>query len=104
MTHTNGSDHFSIWWQAYPRKVGKKVAAAEHARIIAKGEATAEQLLTSLHAYVSSKPAKQDWCHPITWLHQGRWSDEPPKSVTDAAAEWFLKQQEGNEDEPGRSN
>jgi len=74
-------DDFEAFWRAYPRKVGK--LAAERAYGKARKLATAEELLAGVARY--RKPSYADWCHPTTWLNQGRWLDEPG---TAAPAPW----------------
>lgn len=64
---------FETWWDLYPRKVGKK--AAERKYRIARQDVDAETLVLGLQSYLATKPADQAWCHPATWLHQGRWED-----------------------------
>ena len=86
---TNDHDDFDSWWQGYPAKVGKKAAAAEYRRIIKRGEATAEQLAVGVTRYIASKPAERAWCHPLTWLRQGRWADEGHRSRLEMAQEWL---------------
>lgn len=73
---------FEAFWKAYPRKVGKLAAAKAYA--VARKQATAEQLLAGIALYRQTKPAYADWCHPMTWLNQGRWLDE----VASAPASW----------------
>lgn len=69
---------FEQFWQAYPRKVGKKAALkAWHA---AKDKPDLLRILSALAAAKQSP----DWTkengkfipHPATWLNQGRWDDE----------------------------
>jgi hypothetical protein len=31
--------------------------------------------LDGIAQYMKTKPAYADWCHPRTWLSQGRWLD-----------------------------
>lgn len=39
--------------------------------------ATDAEILAGVEQYKKSKPAYADYCHPATWLNQGRWMDEP---------------------------
>lgn len=66
---------FERFWAAFPRKVGK--LAAQRAWMKAVQFATLEEILAGVERYKAMKPAYADWCHPATWLHQGRWMDEP---------------------------
>lgn len=79
---TSYADDFAEFWSRYPRRVGKLAAktAYEKAR---KSGVTQAELLAGLERYITTKPAWQDWCHPRTWLVQGRWLDEVevPKPV-----------------------
>jgi hypothetical protein len=65
---------FDVWWLRYPRKVGKFAAAVAYRK--ARTQATPAELLAGLDRYLRDKPAFADWCHPVTWLRQGRWLDE----------------------------
>lgn len=66
---------FAVFWQAYPRKVGKLAAEKSFASAIESGVVLAE-LLEGVRRYVASKPTYQDYCYPATWLNEGRWADE----------------------------
>ena len=68
------TEDFAAWWQRYPRKVGK--LAAEKAYAKARQTVSADVLLEGVQRYCACKPAWQDYCHPRTWLCQGRWTDE----------------------------
>jgi hypothetical protein len=76
-------DEFKQFWDAYPRHVGK--LAAEKAYAKARHLATAAEILAGVARYKHDKPAYADWCHPRTWLSQGRWMDEvtPSSAPTD---------------------
>lgn len=65
---------FAAFWAAYPRKVGK--IAAEKAYRKALKLAGHDELMDGVARYLKSKPPYADWCHPATWLNQGRWMDE----------------------------
>jgi len=71
---------FEEFWAAYPRRVVK--LAAQKAYTTARKTATQEQLLLGIEAYKRTKPAYAYWCHPKTWLTQGRWMDEPETATT----------------------
>jgi hypothetical protein len=68
------NQEFEAWWKIYPEKTGKKYAAKCFKT--ARKEASIEQLLAGLQTYISTKPPERAWCHPSTWLNQGRWADE----------------------------
>jgi hypothetical protein len=70
---------FEQFWRSFPRKVGKLAAEKEYQR--ARKRATADEILAGIQVYLVTKPAYADWCHPKTWLSQGRWLDEAPASM-----------------------
>ena len=71
------SADFERFWQAYPRKVGKQAAR----RAFARADVSLQRLLEALE----QQKADPQWQrengryipHPVTWLNQGRWEDEP---------------------------
>lgn len=65
---------FDEFWEAYPNKVGKKHVQkqfVEALKII-----SFEKLMDGLRLY-KNKTDDRPWCNPATWLHQGRWDDQP---------------------------
>ena len=82
------AEDFQAFWAHYPRKTGKLDAekAYRNARILA----THEDLMAGIDRYIQGKPDYADYCHPGTWLRQGRWLDEygsePKKLVNDKTA------------------
>lgn len=65
---------FDAFWQLYPRKVGRLVAAKAFAAAVNRGNKPAD-ILTALAAYpFNANPQYQP--HPTTWLREGRWLDE----------------------------
>ena len=68
-------DDFNEFWAAFPRKTAKLKAAVayERARLIA----THEEIMAGVAVYRKMRPSYADWCHPATFLNQGRWMDEP---------------------------
>lgn len=66
---------FETWWEGYPHKVGKKAAEAKFRQAIKV--ATLEELAAGVQRYKRTKPDGCPWCNPATWLHQGRWQDQP---------------------------
>lgn len=82
------ADQFETFWRAYPRRIGKVAARKEFEKAIRL--TTLPVMLAAIAAYQRHKPAWQDFCHPRTWLHQGRWDDEwttptPARNYADAA-------------------
>ena len=70
---------FEEWWKAYPKRVGRIAAKAAYTKA-RKGGVPSEVLLDGIAAYRRMKPSYADWCHPTTWLNQGRWMDEPAEA------------------------
>ena len=65
---------FDDFWAAYPRRVGKLAAMKAWQRAILID--SAENIIAGIAPYKANKPEYADWCHPSTWLNQGRWLDE----------------------------
>lgn len=67
---------FDLFWEAYPRKVGKQAAA----KAFAKVKVPVDKLIAAVEAQKRSKDWQKDGGqyipHPTTWLNQGRWEDE----------------------------
>lgn len=80
---------FDTFWKAYPRKVGKLAAQKAYRR--ARSLASPGELLAGVEAYIAHKPAYADFCHPATWLNQGRWMDDygAPAAAPSAPIDWF---------------
>jgi len=74
----NYIDHFGDFWKAVPKKIGKKKAYNIYKSVVTKGEATEEQLVAAMQVYAASVDGGDPkyFCHPVTWLNQGRWEDE----------------------------
>jgi uncharacterized protein YdaU (DUF1376 family) len=78
-----GEVAFGIFWEAYPRKVGKPKALTAYAAALARGAAPAE-ILAGLQAHV---PCDQ-WQdltkvpHPTTWLNRDGWNDQVVAKAT----------------------
>ncbi len=70
----NEMTDFDQFWLAFPRRVGKLAAMKAYAR--ARKLATAADIIAGVDRYIASKPEYADFCHPATWLNQGRWMDE----------------------------
>ena len=73
------AERFEKFWNAYPKKVGKKAAekAFEKAKV---SESLLQTMLSSIEkAKMSSQWQKDNGQYipnPTTWLNQGRWMDE----------------------------
>ena len=78
--HDRVAERFERWWSEYPRKVGKDAAWREWLK-----RSPADDLTDQMIAVVRRQRASAQWRenngkfipHPRTWLHQGRWQDEP---------------------------
>lgn len=72
------SDRFDEFWDAYPRKVGKKKARAKFAAAI-KAAGDAQRVIDGALRLAADPnlPDKQFIPHPTTWLERGGWDDEP---------------------------
>ncbi|MBM4322852.1 MAG: hypothetical protein FJ115_04750 [Deltaproteobacteria bacterium] len=76
------NDLFDIFWEAYPKKVGKKEARESWGKIKITRELL-EKMLNTIKKFTGS----DQWIaeggrfipHPATWLNQGRWDDEVTK-------------------------
>jgi len=70
---------FEKFWQAYPKKVGKKAAEAAWKRCRPNKELQERILIAVVKAKVTEQWAKEGGRYipnPATWLNQGRWEDE----------------------------
>jgi hypothetical protein len=69
---------FVEFWAVCPRMVAKAAAFRKYQDAIRKG-ITSTTLLDGMRAYAASVRGKdpQFIVHPATWLHQGRWDDQP---------------------------
>lgn len=82
------NEEFAAFWAVYPRRVAK--LAAQKAFIRARRQATLIEIVEGVQRYIHSKPSYADWCHPSTWLNQGRWLDEyDSPAVRRSASDWF---------------
>jgi hypothetical protein len=70
---------FDIWWDQYPKKIAKKAARKVYGRIISKGEASSEELLTGAMRYAAAQTGKDPRYvkGPDGWLNGARWTDKP---------------------------
>lgn len=74
---------FSVWWSKCPRQIGKLAAQRVYRNVIMRQLATPEELLQGLLRYRRNKPDEQAYCHPTTWLNQGRWLDKEADEVNE---------------------
>lgn len=68
---------FEVWWNLYPRKVGK--IAARRAWIRQRLDLVADEVIGHLAEQVERQyknTPKKYIPHPTTYLNQGRWEDE----------------------------
>jgi len=84
--HTKPADvhqeRFGRFWSAYPRKVGKDAAWREWQK-----RSPSEALTAEILGALAVQSVTPQWLrdggqfvpHPRTWLHQGRWQDEPER-------------------------
>lgn len=80
------SKAFLVWWEAYPRKVGKQKAAQAWKRAGTRivndhdidGTLAAERLLEAARAFAKSDLGRDPvYCpHPASWLNAGRYDDD----------------------------
>lgn len=76
---------FDLFWQAYPKKVGKEAAR----KAFDKAKVPIETLLSAIERQKGGRQWQEDGGrfipNPATWLNQGRWEDEVLKrSETEA--------------------
>ena len=73
--------HFSEFWKAYPRRVGKDRAAKAWSKAVKriggdKSEAIA-RILEAATAFAQSPVGKGEFCpHPSSWLNAGQYDDD----------------------------
>jgi len=83
---------FERFWQAYPRKVGKKKAAGAFRRLKVDDSKLSLMLAALAQQAQSAQWLKDDGRfipHATTWLNQERWNDEDGPVATPSAAQWF---------------
>lgn len=85
---TDGNPLFTEFWNLYPRKVGKDAASRAFAKIKRPSEtmgAIRSALAWQVESEQWTKNAGQYIPNPATYLNQGRWADEPPRSTSPPA-------------------
>lgn len=81
---------FDEFWRAFPIKVGKQAARKSFKKAIRQTDI--QTILAAVEKYKRCKPDWQHFCHPTSWLNQGRWEDdwsEPFKQQTGGAPRSF---------------
>ena len=81
---TLADQRFEMFWDAYPKKVGKSAVLKAWNRLNPNGA-----LFAHMIAAVSTAKASDQWQrengryipNPLTWLNQGRWDDECPATA-----------------------
>lgn len=68
---------FNLFWELYPRKVGKKAARLAYSKAVSSNGSL--EILTGTKRLLADPnlPEPQFIPHPATWLNEGRWDDEP---------------------------
>lgn len=91
------SEHdFSVFWEKYPKKVGKEAARKTWAKIKNSAEVLVlcvEALAWQIESEQWKKDGGQFIPNPATYLNQQRWLDEKPPAVVETRAKappnWF---------------
>lgn len=64
---------FDQFWEAWPNKIGKPVAAKAFFRVWREADA----IVAGVERYKLDKPPDRPWLNPSTFLNQRRWEDDP---------------------------
>ena len=72
---------FDDFWKRYPKKVGRKKAEQEWDKAIKAGT-DPHQIMAGLDTSPCLKTNPKYIPNPATWLHQGRWDDEPEQPAS----------------------
>ena len=80
------SPSFDAFWEVYPRRAGKQAAKAKWEQLAKKG-VDLQAVLAGARRFAADPnlPETQFIPHPITWLNQGRWEDDPLPARESAA-------------------
>lgn len=70
------SNFREVFWETYPRKVGKQGAIRELERVKKRGNVPFDRIISAVKAYAATADP-QFTKHPQTWLSKGCWDDEP---------------------------
>ena len=80
-------DAFDVFWNAYPKKVGKEAARKAYAKVKVPNEVLLYAIALQKNSQQWKKDNGQYIPNPATWLNQGRWEDEvqdqAPKTFAD---------------------
>lgn len=71
-------NEFSIFWEAWPNKVGKPAAVKALASARKRGGLFGE-IMDGVRNYIRDRPPDRPWLNPATFLNQNRWEDQPAK-------------------------
>lgn len=85
-----GEVAFGLFWNTYPRKVGKPKALIAFAAALARA-ATAELIMAGLKRHLGCEQW-QDLTkvpHPTTWLNRDGWNDEVVSSPGGDSVDWW---------------
>ena len=69
-------EDFEVFWQAYPKKVGKQAAKKAFEKVTVPVESLVSAIKRQECSPQWSKDDGQYIPNPATWLNQGRWEDE----------------------------
>jgi hypothetical protein len=84
---------FDAWWAVFPtgRKKGRgKAHIAFCGVVLGRGvlKASGQELIDAAKAYAATKPNPRFVPLPTTWLHEGRWLDDPKEAPADDQLDW----------------
>jgi hypothetical protein len=71
---------FGLFWEKYPRKVGKPNAFTSWKRLRLEDQRAAYRTLLRRKDWLAEQKERGFCPHPSTWLNQRRWEDEEPVS------------------------
>tara|TARA_R110002012_G_scaffold62291_1_gene164003 strand:- start:1483 stop:2121 length:639 start_codon:yes stop_codon:yes gene_type:complete len=78
--NTGGGDvMFDLFWDAYPRKVGKKTARAKFLKLSEDNQSTAISMINRYKIYAQMYGT--DFLHPSTYINQERFLDDDLAAV-----------------------
>lgn len=78
---------FQQFWQVFPRRTAKLAAMKAWDKAVRLD--TPENIIAGVERYKRNKPDYADWCHPATFLNQGRWMDEDDAPVQKPKDDWY---------------
>ena|GEM_PF-3510650 len=96
---------FMEFWEAYPRKAGKR-AAEEAWRKLKPNEALLVEILSAIETAKRSRQWQRDdgqyIPNPVTWLNQRRWEDETPAPAPSKSFSGLSHRQQTPRDSSGK--